>query len=387
LIEETMAEFIPLVAQAPRLTTSPSRALAISSEQSEQAFLPDAYRLPQGMERGAFTSTPPRMVFIESTNRCNLLCQTCPRTYFTREPLKSLTFDEFRSIADQFPGMRRCALHGIGEPLLNRQLPRMIAYLKGRGVEVLFNSNGALLTPKWQEDLVRSGLDEFRCSIDGASPETYARIRGADVLHKIESGLAGLARTKARLRAETPRVSIWCVATRENIAELPELVRLAARLMVPEVYLQRMVFFASDAGAQYGMARRDLAIFDSALDEQEAVIAECETLSGALGVAFHASGARDLRGSLAAQRPIDAAPWRACVRPWTTAYVTANGNCLPCCISPFSTADYESLILGNLFERPFAEIWNEEAYAAFRARLLSVHPHHACANCGVYWSL
>jgi MoaA/NifB/PqqE/SkfB family radical SAM enzyme len=36
----------------------------------------------------------------------------------------------------------------------------------------------SLLTPKWQEELVRSGLDEFRCSIDGAQPETYAHIRG-----------------------------------------------------------------------------------------------------------------------------------------------------------------------------------------------------------------
>ena len=75
----------------------------------------------------------PRMVFIEVTNRCNLLCETCPRTYFTREPLKSLTFDEFRMVAEQFPEMRRCALHGIGEPLLNRDLPRMIVYLKARG--------------------------------------------------------------------------------------------------------------------------------------------------------------------------------------------------------------------------------------------------------------
>jgi radical SAM protein with 4Fe4S-binding SPASM domain len=75
------------------------------------------------------------------------------------------------------------------------------------------------------------------------------------------------------------------------------------------------------------------------------------------------------------------------MRPWTTAYVTANGNCLPCCISPFSTADYESLLMGNLFERPFAELWNDDAYGSFRTRLLSAEPSPACASCGVYWSL
>ena len=374
-----MPEPISLLATAPSGEPLP--------DSPEQRFLPDAYRLPDGAQRGAAMEALPPMVFIEVTNRCNLLCETCPRTYFTREPLRTLTFDEFRRIADQFPKMRRCTLHGIGEPLLNRELPEMIAYLKQRGVEVLFNSNGTLLTPAWQEALARSGLDQFRCSIDGARPETYAAIRGADLLHKVVAGLTGLAQTKARLGTATPWVSIWCVATRENIVELPELVRLAARAGVPEVYLQRMVFFAGDAAEQYGMARHDLAIFDSALNQQEAIIAQCEVLSAELGIAFHASGARDLRDSLAAQRPAEAAPWRACMRPWTTAYVTANGNCLPCCISPFSTADYDSLLMGNLFERPFAEIWNDAAYRTFRTRLLSTEPNHACASCGVMWSL
>jgi MoaA/NifB/PqqE/SkfB family radical SAM enzyme len=263
----------------------------------------------------------------------------------------------------------------------------MIEYLKTREVDVLINSNGTLLTPAWQEDLVRSGLDEYRCSIDGARPETYARIRGADLLHKIEEGLTGLVKTKARLEANNPRISIWCVATRENLQELPDLVRLAARLGVPEVYLQRMVYFAQEPERQYGMARDDLAIFGKDHEYQEAVIAECEALSADLGIAFWASGARDPRSSLAAARPADASPWQACMRPWTTAYVTANGNCLPCCISPFATNDYESLILGNLLERPFPELWNDYFYQQFRTDLLSTRPHQACASCGIYWSL
>jgi MoaA/NifB/PqqE/SkfB family radical SAM enzyme len=354
---------------------------------SEPAYLPEAYRLPSGAERAAVMAVMPRGVFLEVTNRCNLRCETCPRTYFTREPLKTLTFDEFCAIAEQFPGMRRCALHGIGEPLLNRELPRMIEWLKGRGVEVLFNSNGTLLTATWQEALVRSGLDEYRCSVDGARAETYARIRGADMLPKVIDGLAGLVRTKARLGAAEPRISIWCVATRENLGELPDLVRLASRLGVPEVYLQRMTYFSQEPEQQYGMARHELAVFDATLDQQEEIIAACEALSEQIGVAFRASGAREARASLAARRPAEAAPWRACLRPWTTAYVTANGNCLPCCISPFSTTHYNSLILGNLFQRPFAEIWNDVAYCAFRTRLLSLDPNPACAGCGVHWSL
>ncbi|MGE5124393.1 MAG: radical SAM protein, partial [Acidobacteriaceae bacterium] len=145
----------------------------------EQSFLPDAYRLPEGSLRGSIAELNPRVVFIEVTNRCNLLCETCPRTFFEREGLHSLTLDEFIAIAEQFPRMERALLHGIGEPLLNRELPEIIRYLKTRNVEAIINSNGTLLSPAWQENLVHSGLDEYRCSIDGAKDETYARIRGA----------------------------------------------------------------------------------------------------------------------------------------------------------------------------------------------------------------
>ncbi len=374
-----MTELIPLIAASPQ--RNGWRTLP------EQTFLPEAYRLPDGAAKGPVAPINPRVVFIEVTNRCNLLCETCPRTFFDREPLKSLTYAEFVQIAEQFPEMRRASLHGIGEPLLNKELPRIIKYLKDREVEVIINSNGTLLTPTWQKALVESGLDEYRCSIDGARPETYARIRGADLLHKLIEGLGGLVKTKARLQANTPRISIWCVGTKENLAELPELVRLAAQLGIREVYLQRMVYFAREPEQQYGFARDDRAIFGPEHDYQEEIIATCEALSAELDLDFRASGARDPRNSLAAARPADFTPWQACLRPWTTAYVTANGNCLPCCISPFATGDYQSLILGNLLERPFAELWNDYLYRQFRTNLMSPQPHKACSNCGVYWSL
>jgi len=45
------------------------------------------------------------------------------------------------------------------------------------------------------------------------------------------------------------------------------------------------------------------------------------------------------------------------------------------------------LLLGNLFERPFGEIWNDPLYQNFRTKLLSDQPNKACASCGVYWSI
>lgn len=40
--------------------------------------------------------------------------------------------------------------YNIGEPLRNRELPQIIGSLKERGNEVLYNSNGTLLTPVYE---------------------------------------------------------------------------------------------------------------------------------------------------------------------------------------------------------------------------------------------
>ncbi len=127
----------------------------------------------------------PRSIYIEPTSRCNELCRQCPRTLLSREEDRDLTYDEFRSIVDQFPVLDRVVLHGLGEPLLNKDLPKMIRYLKDRGTYVLFNSNGILLNEKRGQALINAGLDEYRLSMDGATREMYARVRGVDAFDKI----------------------------------------------------------------------------------------------------------------------------------------------------------------------------------------------------------
>jgi radical SAM protein with 4Fe4S-binding SPASM domain len=159
---------------------------------------------------------------------------------------------------------------------------------------------------------------------------------------------------------------------------------------VPEVYLQRLVYYANEPGAP-GMLAGEGQIFERLDDTIDAHLREAETLAAQLGVALRASGATTPRPSVhgqAALAPADAGqPWTACMRPWTTAYITANGNALPCCIAPFATLDYESLKLGNLFAQPFDVVWNDERYQDWRRRLLSEAPPPACAGCGVCWSL
>ena len=106
--------------------------------------------------RATQATAPPVCLYLEVTNRCNLLCETCPRTFETLEPPADMSWDLFTSIVDQVPDVARVVLHGVGEPMLVKALPRMIRYLKDRGVYVLFNTNGTLLSPKKYQAMIDS---------------------------------------------------------------------------------------------------------------------------------------------------------------------------------------------------------------------------------------
>ena len=323
----------------------------------------------------------PGELYIEVTNRCNSRCQTCVRTFEAQEPIRDLDLAEFCALVDQAPRLRRAVLHGVGEPLLNPELSAMIAYLKRRNdpPDVLFNSNAILLTPIWQDRLMEAGLDELRISTDAAHRELYSQIRGVDGFERMVENVSGFA-SRLQDTEGGPRLSLWFTAMRENLGELPDLVCLAHRLGVGEVYVQRLVYFGQ------GLAQQEQSLFRAMQAAEGAYLEQAESLAAALAITFRASGATSPRQSLTLPDG-DQQPWSLCRRPRTLTYVTANGNVLPCCFSPFTTQDYPELILGNVFQTSLDEIWNGPAYRRFREALQSDRPPESCDRCGVRWSL
>src|SRR5258705_10257400 len=151
----------------------------------------------------------PRSLYLETTSRCNSLCETCILTFGGREPQKDLGWDEFRRVGDPFPALDRVLLHGIGEALLNRALIPVIVHLKERGRTVLFNSNVITLGPRLRRQLIESRLDELRVSLDATTPGTYARVRGVDAYQKVVDNLEALAQAKLDAVADRPHEALW----------------------------------------------------------------------------------------------------------------------------------------------------------------------------------
>lgn len=101
-------------------------------------------------------------VYVEITNICNRNCSFCPGT--KRTP-RSMTFDEFRRVADALLGITDYIyFHVMGEPLTHKQLPEFIEYAVSLGFKCCVTTNGTLIK-KRGEELVRAGVYKVNLSV------------------------------------------------------------------------------------------------------------------------------------------------------------------------------------------------------------------------------
>jgi putative metalloenzyme radical SAM/SPASM domain maturase len=121
-------------------------------------------------------------------------------------------------------------LSGIGEPLLHPGLEEFIRIAKDAMPAdswVGFQSNGLLLDQARAESLLDAGLDRVCLSVDAVTPGTFARLREGGEVGAVDRALAALGGAESRNGHRLDK-GIEFVAMRDNVAELPEVVRWAA---------------------------------------------------------------------------------------------------------------------------------------------------------------
>jgi len=145
---------------------------------------------------------------ISVTDRCNFRCVYCmPREVFdANHPFLPhsaiLTFEEIARLAGIFVGLgvEKIRLTG-GEPLVRRDLHRLVALLAELPAEVTLTTNGSLLA-KHAKALKAAGLDRVTVSLDSLDDTTFRAMNDADfpvakVIEAIEVAAAeGLAPVK-----------------------------------------------------------------------------------------------------------------------------------------------------------------------------------------------
>lgn len=326
----------------------------------------------------------PSYVQIEPVGQCNLRCQMCPIQFRKDGPpygaLAFMKWETFTSLLEGFPDLKHLHLQGLGEPMMHPRFFDMVRYAADQGIQVTINTNLTLLNPDRTDRLVNSGLDTLYFSIDGSNAETYERIRKRAHFERVINNVNMLLETRKRLKHELPHLSLVMVIMRQNLHELPDIVKLAHEWSAENFFVQHLShdFGEPTLPEEYRPMREYMAEQSLASEDPERIehyFGQARDLAESLGIQLRLPGTTP-------KRHAPGTPGRErCDWPWTGAYISYEGYMMPCCM--VSTPDRANF--GKVTDQTLTSVWNNDAYNRFREQLDSDHPPEICRSCSLYW--
>ncbi|MDD5560789.1 MAG: radical SAM protein [Candidatus Omnitrophica bacterium] len=296
----------------------------------------------------------PFNINIEPTGSCNYECVKCERfsdSYRDEGQIvqgKHMPFEHYCKIIEDIGDfLLSVRLWNFGEPLLHKDIFRMISYAKKKNIIVAVSSNLSLLSAAGAEGLVSCGLDYLIVSFDGGSARTYSLYHGADYFEKVAENIKALVYAKKKLKSLTPFIELQFIVMRENEGELAQVKRLSEELGVNKVTFLRV------DKEKINFRKFNLLNRDDILPENWDYVLDKDSI-----------------------RLIN-----RCNNPWEGTLIRYSGLVLPCVedigeTHPMGRVFYEGRYLG------FKQIWKSENYRNFRAEIKDrINDIKICRNC------
>ncbi len=191
----------------------------------------------------------PLYVAWQITNECNLACLHCieesgPGKAFKDELPDEQVFDVLAQLMDS--DVPYLSFSG-GEPMVHPRFFEMVEYACSRGAELKIETNGHYLTQGNCERLKALGVKAVQVSLDGASRETFNRMR---VLGEFNRAVDGIR----NLRAAGVPIEINYSPTRFNVHEIGDAVDLACELGAYSFYTGRTMYTGNAVKTWHKMA-------------------------------------------------------------------------------------------------------------------------------------
>ena len=166
---------------------------------------------------------------IETTEECNLKCVMCVHGITGVKNTGMIDMGFARQTIDQAAagGTKSIKFNWRGEPALHKGLEELVAYAKQKGIlEVQINTNGIPFTRKRAEALIDAGLDRIIFSMDGATKETYERIRVKASFDKLMSNIKMFHEIREAKGRKRPFIRIQMVKMRDNQNEVDQFLEM-----------------------------------------------------------------------------------------------------------------------------------------------------------------
>lgn len=133
----------------------------------------------------------PPYLQIEPTSICNYRCVFCYQTdnIFTQRKngfMGHMSFETFRQIVDQAEGnIEFISLASRGEPLLCPEIEEMLAYTRGKFLNLKMNTNASMLDERKAHAILQSGIQTLVFSADAAQEPLYSQLRVNGKLERV----------------------------------------------------------------------------------------------------------------------------------------------------------------------------------------------------------
>ncbi len=359
----------------------------------------------------SYLRSMPRTLGLVLGNACNIDCPHCYQEKNADNLLRPADIGrQFRrELLSLYPYLSALRVQG-GEALAYsgfRELVDDVASVARRPL-LSISTNGTLIDDEWAERMARLPFSSVTISIDGATPETYARLRRGSELRLVLANVARIRRWKQKLDSPHPALDSFFVILRSNFREIPQYLQLVHDNGFSSVALQIAEINATNTRREPLLAKNEVIEDPHDVAELYAVMRDSlprarrcfrTVLVSGLRTLFEKHGydasflleqenglypASDDLASPSPRSSGDSAEtdtdrrnsgdFELCPNPWTTLFVAENGDVHLCFLSE---------PVGNVYEAPLVEIWNSPRAVAKRLRM--IQGRYIASGCSGNW--
>lgn len=308
-------------------------------------------------------------VLWELTQKCNLSCIHCRADASPNKEEKKIIqgkyifhlLDEIKKM-----GAPTLALTG-GEVLLRSDLVDIVSYATSQNIPVRIQSNGLLLTEKLAYQLKESGIFSFGIGLDGSSADIHDKIR-----NKKGSFKKAIEAIKL-LKFVGFKVHTEYTITKINRDDILKTLDLLESLNV-DTFLVRAAIFAGRATANSETFKISSIEYKEILEQLSKERRVRKIILNSQDPLYHLADKQVMEklkkyGDVTSGKVLS-----GCTVGLNMIHVHADGQVGVCTFLP-------NLIIGNIFEKPLSQIWEERTKMPEIKCLMNRELNGSCKNC------
>ena len=294
-----------------------------------------------------------RMLFWETTVRCNLACAHCRRLESNAAGVADLTTSQGEALIDQLAELGRrqpqmpVLVFSGGEPLCRRDLFSLMDKARQHGIILALATNGTTIGRAEAQRIRESGIARVSVSLDGATAEVHDRMR--QIPGAFDKALEGIR----HLHDAGVPFQINVTLTKQNVHQLDVVYDLAKSLGAVAVH----IFMLVPVGCGQVLAETDMLSpeqYEQILQDICALESRGEIQIKVTCGPHYERVKRQLRIESQAANPQAASrkpQSRGCLAGLGVLFVSHRGDVYPCGYLPVNC--------GNILGKRLIEIWDQ----------------------------